>query len=151
MPQIDPHPNWEEGPGISIEPDVEREKYLSRRAAAERDTKEAKFHIVANVGVLVFLVEFFGNGGDVNVMEHDGARMTFWILVVGAAAASFVYAFSHARARSIDTIMAGDLATHTKAAHYFVRSRIVSQAMLLGFLISTLALAVGIFRTLTSG
>ncbi len=124
------------------------ESWIRIREMAERDSKEGKFHVIANVAVLAFVANLFQDSPN-NILTDPNIRTTFAILVSGAISSGMVYALSHVRARSIDAILAGpEVTAISKFAHFFACNRALAMVVVGGFIWSLIALGWAILRIL---
>lgn len=108
----------------------------------DRDARESRFHLIAQVAVLFFLQKFYEVlPSDLGVHFQKTALVT--VFLIGAVGASLTYAFAHSRGRAIRFMLSGTT-TALAANGFLAQSRIVSVLIATGFIISAVALAVGI-------
>lgn len=108
----------------------------------DRDAREARFHLIAQIGVLFFLQKFYQvMPTDLGVNVQKTALVA--VFLIGAVGASLTYALAHARGRAIRFLLSGST-TAMGVTGFLAQRRIVSALIGTGFIISTCALVAGI-------
>lgn len=119
-----------------------------RREMCERDTKEARFVLVAIVAVVLFVSEFFEIGP--RLLAEGEVRWFVGSFLIGGLATSLAYALAYARERAIFSLMAGPGITFDHGLQkYLILSGFISRSIPVLLIVGILALAVGTYQVVT--
>ncbi len=123
---------------------VELANWEHRRSGSERDVREAKYLLTANVFVMIFLKEYY-EIEPLRFLESFSSLVTFAPFYLSTALCATVLALAYSRERAIAAILAGpDLAVSWNSTVKFAKSQIISHIIVKSFIISVVLFCVGI-------
>ena len=123
---------------------VAKEHWQHRCQGSERDVKEAKFLLAANVATLFSLKEYY-NLEPLSITEGENSLVIFLPFFLSTFMAIFALAAGYARERAIYAILSGrDLTVAWGSTVAFAKSRFISRALTWSFLLGTVIFCAGI-------